>query len=91
MEARVGIEPTIGLFCRQPPYHLATAPWRERSDLNAHRWVWRPADCQLSYTPAIAFQLSKSNKKGPLLGRAFLESELFMDSTRRLRALDSSP
>ena len=39
----------------------------------------------------LVFQLSKSNKKARFLGRAFLESELFMDSTRRLRALDSSP
>ena len=30
MEARVGIEPTIGLFCRQPPSHLANAPWQEQ-------------------------------------------------------------
>ncbi len=41
MEARVGIEPTIGLFCRQPPFHLATAPWQGRGDSNSRRQFWR--------------------------------------------------
>jgi len=36
-------------------------------------------------------QTAESNKKARFLGRAFFESELFLDSTRRFRALDSSP
>ena len=91
VEARLGIEPRLSALQADAfplGYHALAGPGR----LELPYAVLETAVLAAEQRPCkFVFQLSKSEKKARFLGRAFLESEMSLDSTRRLRSLDSSP